>query len=114
MNIRCGYSQPYRRLAEDGEVVGKLRYHHGCHGKHWGVLDSALRCIGATWGEAMFGKRSRHEKRAGAAHGLARMPVAAVSAFGRTAARGISAGRRYLRRAELDAAPHRTGGNDQP
>src|SRR5215469_12180365 len=37
---------------------------------HWGVLDSPLRCVGATWGEALFGQRSRHEKRAGAAHGL--------------------------------------------
>src|ERR1035438_3383090 len=53
-------------------------------------------------------------KRAGAAHRLARMPMAAIPAFGGIAAGGISTGRGGMRGSVVDAAPQRPGGNDQP
>ena len=59
------------RFAQDGAVVGQLRDHHGRHGIHGSVLDSASRRAGATRSEALFSRRSWNEERAGAAHGLA-------------------------------------------
>ena len=103
-----------RRFGEDGGVVGELRGHHSGDGEHGGVLDTALRCAGTTRGDALFGGRPGHEKRAGAAHGLARMPVDPISAFGRLVAGGISTGRRCLRGAVTDAAPQRIGADGRP
>src|SRR5262249_21577748 len=84
------------------------------HGIHRGVLDSALRCVGETWDKAVFGGCAWHEKCARAAHRLARMPVAAISAFGGIAAGSIPARRRGMRGAVVDAAPQRSGADDQP
>src|ERR1019366_135278 len=93
----AGIRNLHRRFRENGEVVGELWGHHGSDGEHGGVLDSALRCAGTTRGKAVPGGRPWHEKRTGTAHGLARMPVDPVPAFGRTAARGLSTGRRGMR-----------------
>jgi hypothetical protein len=60
-------------------------------------------------GEALPGGCPRDEKRTRTAHRLARMPVAAVSAFGRFIARCLPTGRRRVRRALADAAPQRSG-----
>jgi hypothetical protein len=96
-------------LAENGSIVGKLWGHHGGDGIHLGVLDSALRCARTTRCEALFGGRPWHERRARAPHRLARMPMAAVSAFGRIAPGGISTGRGCMRSAVVDAASQRSG-----
>src|SRR5262245_65304488 len=75
-------------------------------GEHGSLLDSALRHSGEIRSQGLFGGRPLHEKRAGAAHGLARMPVAAISAFGGVAARGISAGRSEEHTSELQSLRH--------
>ena len=59
------------RFAEDGPVVGKLRYPHGSHGIHWSVLDSVSQRARATRSDGLFSSRSWNEERAWAAHGLA-------------------------------------------
>jgi hypothetical protein len=59
-------------------VAGELWRHHGSDGGHGSILDSGLRCAGTTRGEAVFGGCPWHEERTGSAHGLARMPVAAI------------------------------------
>ena len=110
----AGVFDVHRRSGGDGQVAGELWHHDGSDGEHGGVLDSALRCAGTTRGKAVPGGRPWHEKRTGTAHGLARMPVDPVPAFGRTAARGLSAGRRGMRGAVIDAAPRGSGADDQP
>ena len=40
-------------------------------GIHRGVLDSTIRCSGATWSQTLSGKRPKHEERTGAEDGLA-------------------------------------------
>ena len=42
---------------EEWPMAGELWRHHGGDGIHRGVLDSALRCAGATRGEALSGGR---------------------------------------------------------
>ncbi len=86
-------------------MVGELWDHHGGDGIHRGVLDSALRRAGTLPREALFSRRPRYEERTGTAHGLARMPMAAVSTFRRIAASGVSTGRGSLRGAVVNAAP---------
>ena len=110
----AGVFDVHRRPGGDGQVAGELWHHDGSHGEHGSVLDSALRCAGATRDQAVPGGRPWHEKRTGAAHRLARMPVDPISAFGRPAARGISTGRRGMRGAVIDAAPRRSGADGQP
>src|SRR5258708_6138625 len=95
----------HRGFGEDGSMVGKLWHHHGGDGMHRGILDSALRCAGTPPTQALLGGRPGYEECTGTAHGLARMPVVAVSAFGRTAASGVSTGWGSLRGAVVDAAP---------
>jgi hypothetical protein len=68
--------------------------------------------FGETWGKAVFGGCAWHEERTRPAHRLARMPVAAISAFGGITARRIPAGRRRLRGAVVDAASQRSGADD--
>jgi hypothetical protein len=75
--------------------------------------DSLVRGAGATWVEAVFGECPEHEKRAGTAHRLARMPVVAVPAFGGAAARSVSTGRAGLCGAVAHASPQRSGAHDQ-
>src|ERR1017187_3830001 len=90
-------------------MVGELWGHHGGDGIDWGVLDSALRCTGATRGEALSSRCPRYEERAWEAHRLARMPVAAISAFGGVVASGVSTGWGCVRGKVVDAPPRRTG-----
>src|ERR1017187_4460923 len=94
-------------------MVGELWGHHGGDGIDWGVLDSALRCTGATRGEALSSRCPRYEERAWEAHRLARMPVAAISAFGGVVASGVSTGWGCVRGKVVDAPPRRTGSHDQ-
>ena len=51
-------------------VAGESGHHHSGDGIHRGVLDSAAQRVGAIWGKALFSGRTRHEERAGPAHGL--------------------------------------------
>jgi hypothetical protein len=81
-----------------------------------GITTVAMESTGVYWippydgagtppCQALPGGRPRYEECTGTAHGLARMPVVAVSAFGRTAASGLSTGWGSLRGAVIDAAP---------
>src|SRR5215831_11538491 len=96
MSIRCEYSQTF---TEDLQKMAKWLV--SC-----GITTAAMESTGVYW-IPLYDVLEQHGvkpclvnargKRAGAAQRLAGMPVAAVSAFGRTAARGISAGGGYLR-----------------
>jgi len=90
-------------------MAGELRRHHGGHGVHRSLLDSALRHTGTAWRDPVSGKRPEYEECAGAPDGLAGMSVAAVFAFCRVAESCLPAGRRCERSTVPDAAPHRSG-----
>ena len=77
MKIRCGC---FRRSPKTWRrwPGGWLWRHHGSDGEHGSILDSGLRCAGTKRSEAVFGGCPWHEERTGSAHGLARMPVAAI------------------------------------
>ena len=62
-----------------------------CHGIHWSLLDSRVGGPGSAGDPAVRGECPAHEECAGAAHGLAGVPMDPISALGGFAARRVSA-----------------------